>query len=183
MALAKPTGVAMTPALLDAQARLLAAGDKNDASSFTAQQAESFQNMAVKGIGDNNLHSLLFVEAEIISAATAALKDVNAMLDVVATAPTKAIERFAEFGADLTEAFNHRLDSIYRNDALRTFSSMLLIEASRVIGPGSSKPPAAMLNILTLTNGHAFDLKDFVAGVMPPKDQVAIAQTLVALSS
>ena len=183
MASAHTTAISMTPALLEAQSRLLEAGDKHDASFFTPEQAGSFQKMTLDGIGDNNLHSLLFTEAEIISGAIDALRDVNAMLDAVAITPTKAIERFAEFGADLTDAFNHRLDSIYRSDALRTFSSMLLMEASRVIGPGSSTPPAAMLNILTLTNGHAFDLKDFVAGVTPPKDQVAVAQTLVTLAS
>lgn len=181
MASAHATAISMTPALLEAQARLLEASDKHDASLFTPQQAGSFQKMTLDGIGDNNLHSLLFTEAEIISGAIDALKDVNAMLDAVTTAPTKAIERFADFGADLTNAFNHRLDSIYRNDALRTFSSMLLMEASRVIGPDSSTPPTAMLNIVTFTNGHTFDLNDFVAGVMPPKDQVAVAQTLVSL--
>jgi hypothetical protein len=183
MASAQATAISMTPALLEARARLIEAGDKHDASFFTPQQAGSFQKMTLDGIGDNNLHSLLFAETEIISGAIDALKDVNAMLDAVATAPTKAIERFADFGADLTNAFNHRLDSIYRNDALRTFSSMLLMEASRVIGPDSSTPPTAMLNILTFTNGHMFDLNDFVGGVMPPKDQVAVAQTLVSLQS
>jgi hypothetical protein len=46
----------------------------------------------------------------------------------------------------------------------------------------SSKPPQAMLNILTFTNGHTFDLNGFVAGEMPPRDQVAVAPTLVSLS-
>ena len=57
-------------------------------------------------------------------------------------------------------------------------------QASRAIDPDfRAKPPQAMLNILTFANGHTFDLNDFVAGGMPPKDQVAVAQTLVNLSS
>ena len=58
------------------------------------------------------------------------------------------------------------------------------MEASRAIDPDfSGERPKAMLTILTLQNSHAFDLNDFVAGAMPPKEQIAVAQTLVNLSS
>lgn len=57
------------------------------------------------------------------------------------------------------------------------------MEASRAIDPGSStEAPKAMLSLLTLVHGHAFNLDDFVAGAMPPKDQIAAGQTLVNLS-
>src|SRR5712692_6837265 len=59
----------------------------------------------------------------------------SGMLDSVATAPTKAINRFADFGADLTDTFNHKLSGVYGDDALRTLSSMVLLEASRAIDP------------------------------------------------
>ncbi len=95
-----------------------------------------------------------------------------------------AINRFADFGADLTNTFNNKLSSVYGDDALRTLSSAVLLEASRAIDPGSStQPPKAMLSLLTLVNGHAFNLDDFVAGEMPPKAQIAVGQTLVNLSS
>lgn len=177
------TTASLVPSLLTAQARLREVGDDHNASFFTAQQAPTFQNMTRSGMGDTLLQSLLFTEAEIIRGATAALKDVNEMLDAVATAPTVAINRFADFGAHLTDTFNRKLSSVYGNDALRTVSSMVLLEASRAIDPGlGSKPPQAMLNILTFTNGHTFALEDFVAGAMPPRDQVAVAQALVNLS-
>jgi hypothetical protein len=178
------TTASLVPSLLTAQTRLREAGDNDNARFFTAQQATAFQNMTQSGMGDTLLQSLLFTEAEIIRGATAALKDVNGMLDAMATAPTQAISRFADFGADLTDTFNHRLSSVYGDDALRTLSSMVLLEASRAIDPDlSTQPPQAMLNILTFQNGHAFNLNDFIAGVMPPKDQIAVAQTLVNLSS
>jgi len=61
---------------------------------------------------------------------------------------------------------------------------MVLMEASRAIDPDlNTQRPQAMLNILTFQNGHAFDLNDFIAGAMPPKEQIAVAQTLVNLSS
>jgi hypothetical protein len=184
MAMSPTTGNNLVPALQTAQIRLLEAGDNHNASFFTPQQAATFQRMTLDGMGDTLLNSLLFTEAEMIRGATAALKDVNGMLDAAATAPTKAIVRFADFGADLTDAFNHKLSSVYGDDALRTLSSMVLVEASRAINSDlSSQTPQAMLNIVTFNNGHQFDLNDFVAGVTPPRDQVAIAQTLVNLSS
>jgi hypothetical protein len=183
MAMAPQTGTTLVPALQTAQARLREVGDAHDASFFDPQQAATFQRMTLDGMGDSLLNSLLFTEAEIIRGAIAALNDVNAMLDVVTTAPTRAIVRFADFGADFTNAFNQKLSNVYGDDALRTLSSMVLIEASRAINPDfSSQLPQAMLNIITLQNGHAFQLNDFVAGVMPPRDQVAIAQTLVNVS-
>jgi hypothetical protein len=184
MAVAPDTATNLALALQLAQTRLREAGDDHDASFFAPQQAATFQRMTLDGIGDTLLTSLLFTEAEIIRGATAALKDVNGMLDTIATAPTKAIVRFADFGADLTDTFNHKLSSVYGNDALRTLSSMVLIEASRAIDPNfSARPPKAMLNILTFTNGHVFDLNEFIAGSAPPRDQVAVAQTLVSLNS
>jgi hypothetical protein len=184
MAMASDTTANLVPALQTAQARLREAGDDHNASFFIPQQAATFQRMTLDGIGDTLFNSLLITEAEIIRGATAALRDVNGMLDVVATKPTKAIGRFADFGADLTDAFHNQLSSVYGNDALRTLSSMVLVEASRAIDPDlGSQTPKAMLIIMTLRNGHQFQLSDFVAGVMPPRDQVAIAQTLVNLSS
>ena len=178
------TTASLVPSLLTAQTRLREAGDDDNAEFFTAQQATTFQNVTLSGMGDTLLQSLLFSEAEIIRGATAALKDVNGMLDSVATAPTKAINRFADFGADLTDTFNHKLSGVYGDDALRTLSSMVLLEASRAIDPDlNTQPPQAMLNILTFQNGHAFDLNDFIAGAMPSKNQIAVAQTLVNLSS
>jgi len=177
------TTASLVPALLTAQTRLRESGDDRDASFFTAQQAGSFQQMTLSGMGDTLLQSLLFTETEIVRGAVSTLEDVNGMLDAVATAPSKAINRFADFGADFTDTFNHRLSSVYGNDALRALSSMVLLEASRAIDPTfRSEPPHAMLNILTFTNSHTFDLKDFVAGEMPARDQVAVAQTLVSLS-
>jgi hypothetical protein len=52
--------------------------------------------MTLTGMGEILLQSLLFTEADIIRGAVEALKDVNGMLEAVATAPTKAIKRFAE---------------------------------------------------------------------------------------
>src|SRR5262249_31486114 len=124
-----------------------------------------------------------FTEADIIRGAVEALKDVNGMLDAVATAPAKAIKRFAEFGEDFTDTFNHRLSNVYGNDALRPLSSMVSLEASRAIDTGfSSKPPQAILSTVTRTYRQRDDRTDCLEGVMPPRNQGAVAQTLANLS-
>ena len=130
------------------------------------------------------MQSLLLSEAEIIRGATAALKDLNGMLDAVATAPTMAINHFADFGADLTNTFNHKLSSVYGEDVLRTLSSVVLLQGFRAIDPGSStQPPKAMLSLLTLREWTCVQLDDFVAGQIPPKGQIAVGQTPLNLSS
>jgi len=102
------------------------------------------------------------------------------MLSNLGQAPSQALKRFADFGAKFTQAFHDQLSSIYGSDSLRALSSMLLIEASRAIAPELSLADSrAMLSILTLTNSHSFDLADFVSGSLPPREQVALAQTLV----
>jgi len=55
-----------------------------------------------------------------------------------------------------------------------------LIEASKAIDPTlSSTPPDAMLSIIVLNEQRTFQLADFLAGETPPRDQIAVAQTLV----
>jgi len=165
--------------LLRLQKRLQESGD-SDAQFFAASTVSSWQEMSLHSDGDNRLRSLLFTEAQIIDDAAAALQDVNIMLSNLGQAPSQALKRFADFGAKFTQAFHDQLSSIYGSDSLRALSSMLLIEASRAIAPELSLADSrAMLSILTLTNSHSFDLADFVSGSLPPREQVALAQTLV----
>jgi hypothetical protein len=165
--------------LLRLQKRLQDDGD-GDAQFFGASSVSTWLDMSLNRDGDLRLTSLLSTEAQIIRGATSALQDLNGMLTNIQQNPAKALERFAEFGAAFTDAFHDNLSSIYGDDSLRALSSMLLIETSRAIAPelavGNAK---TLMSILTLTNGHSFDLESFLSGEMPPRDQVALAQTLV----
>jgi hypothetical protein len=177
------TAHSLIESLLRYQKRLQEAGD-SDAQFFGASSVSSWQEMSLSSDGDIRLQSLLFAESQMIRGAADALDDVNNMLNDLGRAPTRAIKRFADFGADFTQAFHDRLSSVYGDDSLRALSSVLLIGASRAIAPelsvGSS---SALLSILTLTNNHTFALDAFLSGEMPPKDQVALAQTLVNTTS
>src|SRR4029077_8534798 len=126
--------------------------------------------------------SLLFTEAEMVQGAADTLKDIQKMLATAATAPTQAIKRFAEYGAHLTSTFNKSL-SIYGNESLRTLNSMLLVEASRAVDLGSAAMvPTAMASLLVLKPQHKFQLADFLTGGVPPREEIAIGQTLTNLA-
>jgi hypothetical protein len=176
------TTVSLVSALATARKRLLDAGDSKTAAFFTADQAGILQGLATNATGDILLNSLLFTEAEMVNGAAGTLKDVQGMLSQAATAPSQAITRFAQYGAHLTGTFNKSL-SAYGNESLRTLNSLLMVEASRAIDPGSAgTPPTAMLNMIVLSNQHKFQLSDFLSGNLPPREEVAAAQTLTNLS-
>jgi hypothetical protein len=182
VALDSHTNSSLGPALAVARERLLDAGKSGLAAFFTKDQAGSLQNLATNSFGDILLQSLLFTEAEMVNGAASTLKDVQDMLSNAATAPRQAIARFAEYGSHLTETFNKSL-SIYGNESLRTLNSMLMIEASKAIDLGSVATPAtAMVTMLVLSQPHKFQLSDYLNGELPPREEIAIAQTLTNLS-
>jgi hypothetical protein len=63
----------------------------------------------------------------------------------------------------------------------RVVGPMLLVEASAALG-SAGVPPAAMLTLYALNQGHSFDLGTFIDGKLPPKTEVALTQTLVSLT-
>jgi hypothetical protein len=174
----------LAAALAGARQRLLDAGDRKSASFFTPDQVNSFLNFAANSPGDKLLLSLLITEAEMVNGAANTLKDIQKALSNVATAPTQAIVRFAEYGAHLTGTFNQGL-SIYSkgNESLRTLNSMLMVEASRAIDLSfAAAPPTAMATLFVLSPGHKFQLSDYLNGELPPREEVALAQTLTNLN-
>jgi hypothetical protein len=163
--------------LASARQRLLDAGNSKSAAFFTPDQVGSFQNLATHSPGDTLLHSLLFTEMEMVNGAANALNDIQKAISNAATAPTQAIARFAEYGAHLTDTFDKI--SIYSNESLRTLNSMLMVEASRAIDLSfASVAPTAMATLFVLSPGHKFQLSDYLNGELPPREEVALAQTL-----
>jgi hypothetical protein len=177
------TAARLAPALLTARGRLLEAGDTRTAAFFAADQVPVFQNMTFSGMGETLLNSLLFAEAEIVQGAASALVDMQKMTSAAAATPTKAIQRFADFGADLTSTFHDKVSSVYGGDSLRTLGALVLLEASAALDPAfRNAPPDAMLSIQVLKEGSPFPLSDFLTGQAPSREDVAVAQTLVNAS-
>ena len=165
--------------LAQIQSQLREAGSGN-ADDFAPAKAGSFVNLALDAIGDRNLSSLLFTEAQLVRGATDALKQVSATLATAATAPTQAIKALASFASSLTDTFNQRVSSIYSGISGRVVGPLLLVEASNSIG-SHGQVPAAMLTLYALKPGHTFNLGTFVDGKVPAQTEVALSQTLVSL--
>ncbi len=167
------------------QARLREAG--RDAQGFEPGMAGRFVEMALNTstpmTGDALLSGLLFTESQMVRGAADALDAIQSAVSQASTAPTEAIKKLAEYAADLTDTFNHRLSSVYGNDSLRTLGPLALLESSAAITPAfQTVTPNAMLRMYVLNNGHTFDIGTFLNGSMPPGNEVALTQTLVNLN-
>ncbi len=161
------------------QGQLLEAGS-GDAGFFTPSAASHIVEQALGAGGDVFLKSLLFTEAQLVSGAADALKQISASLSLAAKVPTQAVKTLAKFAADVTNTFNERVSSVYLGMPGRVVGPMLLVEASRALGsPGTN--PAALLTLYSLNPGHTFGLGTFVDGKLPPQAEVALTQTLVSL--
>jgi hypothetical protein len=168
--------------------RLLASdqeGDRKRAKFFTADQVGKFQQMALaEDLGENLLRSLLFVESGIVNGAAEALKDVNEFMAEALKSPQKAIERLAEFGADITEAFHRNLSSVYGGESLRALGPAVFLEAARVLDASiSNLRPNAMLGMTVLKEQRKFKLNDFLADKAPEEVDVALKQRLVSIAA
>jgi hypothetical protein len=180
----KRTSNALLAALEVARGRLLDASNKHQASLFGPDQAGAFQELAASQAGDILVHNLLSTEAVMVEGAASALKDVQKALVVLATAPSQAIRRLADFGAALSSTFNKNLTVYSRPETMRTLNSLLLVEASKALNPAMlAATPAAMLSMAVLKQGHTFQLNDYLTGKLPPQEEVAVAQTLTNLGA
>jgi hypothetical protein len=175
------TATALGAALADAQARLETAGRTN-ADQFRPARAGQFVQMALSQTGDDYLFTLLNAESRIVSGAAGALGKIASALAAAATAPPAAVRTLSDFAGTLVDTFNGKLQFLYSPEAIRTLGPTMLAEASAAIVPAAAAVrPAAMLNAYVLAQNHAFALNDFLQGALPPRTDVAGAQTLVSV--
>jgi hypothetical protein len=175
------TAAALAAALGAAEARLRTAG-KSNADLFRPQRADQFVQQALGQMGDDYLFSLLNAESRIVAGATGALRKIAAAIASSTTAPATAVRTLSEFAGTLVDTFNGRLQFLYSPEAVRTLGPTMLAEASAAIAPAAAAVrPGAMLTVYVLGQNHAFSLNDFLTGALPPRADVATAQTLVSL--
>jgi hypothetical protein len=175
------TAVPLGKALADAEARLRAAGRSN-ADLFRPTRAGQFVELALNAVGDQYLFSLLNAEALIVAGATSALRKIAAAVAATAANPATAVRTLSEFAGTLVDTFNGRLQFLYTPEAVRTLGPTILADASAAIHVASdSVRPSAMLSIYVLGEHHQFALNEFLKGGLPPRADVAGAQTLVSV--
>ncbi|MBY0505938.1 MAG: hypothetical protein K2X03_18625 [Bryobacteraceae bacterium] len=176
MAMNPDTVARLGATLAQARRRLQEAGENGRAAFFDPSEASDFLAL---GAGTNpRFDGLLFFEAEIVAKAAEALHD----LADLSGPPSRIVERLAEFGADLTEAFHHRLDGVYADkSALRALGQVVFLEASKALNPSlAAVQPRAMITMTVLAPGHTITPQAFLDGGAPEPAEIALEQRLVS---
>ncbi len=163
------------------RARLLEVGRKSQADFFTAEEVPDWVGAAVSDVGDRFLLHLCQFEAQVIAKAVDALENIQGFVALKEKSPSKAIDRLADFGADITMAFN-KLDTVFAKAPLRTVTQGIFLDASRALG---LLPPGGETGMLTLTvlkpeAQRTFKLADFITGETPQAEDVLLQQRLVS---
>jgi hypothetical protein len=163
------------------RARLLEVRRQPQADFFTAEEVPDWIAAAVSEVGDRFLLHLCQFEARVIAKAVDALENIQAFLALRERSPSKAIDRLADFGADITMAFN-TLDTVYAKAPLRSVTQGVFIDASRAL---ALLPPGGETGMLTLTvlepeGRRTFELASYLAGETPKTEDILLQQRLVS---
>jgi hypothetical protein len=175
--------------LIAAQERLIQAGLAKRARDFDPNGVASFQSMAIVDetfTNSSRLSSLLSTESALVNGAASALQEIQQAVGSTNGAPSKidpakVIEVLAAAGATLTSTFNANVSSIYGGDSLRSLSSLLLLEATKVLATESIGAPKSLLSLIVLNENSTFETDDFLSGTIPPKTEIALSQSLVTV--
>jgi hypothetical protein len=150
---------------------------------FTASEVPDWIHLATSETGDRFLLHLCQFEALVVDKAVDALEHMQAFLSMQQKQPSKAIDRLAEFGADITTAFNKlSTDTVFARAPLNTLTQGVFLDASRALSPslGASARGMLTLTVLKPADRRAFKLEDFLAGKTPSQEDVALEQRLVS---
>ena len=171
-ALAKRLG-AVHDVLMQSDGMAGLADDYNDTGAILDQ---ALQN----DVGRADLQNLLLVERRVIRKAHEAGLGIAAFL--AAKQPADA-EALAAFGADVTEAFNAKIEGLFGGGELRQFGTLVFLEAARTFDPSlPSLPPSAILQLTVVKDAPSFPLGSFVEGAEIPAADVVNVQKFVSLA-
>ena len=131
------------------------------------------------GLAD--LQALLVVERGVIRKAHSAGPKIAAFL--TARKPADALKNLAEFGADVTDAFNSSIGGLFNGRELRQFGTLVFLEAARAFDPSLPLlPPSAILQLTVVKDTPSFPLGSFVEGAEIPVGDVVNVQKFVSLA-
>lgn len=158
------------------------------AGQFRRDEAENIVRQVTGSAMDSGLRRLVAVEARIVEGAHEARKRMEDFKKAGATEPSEAVRHLADFGAELTAAFNSEVEFFRSDGAGRPFGTMLMVEAARALSGGQIDGEiAASLTISVLrdldTPQSWNEMRsEFLDGVDPPSNIVAIQQRLVEVT-
>jgi hypothetical protein len=162
-------------------------GLKDEARFYAPDQSGVLLGEATRGNGLNLLvESLLFIEAEVIKSAVNAGRAMAAFK----AKPADGLEHLADFGHNLTAAFNAKLTDLFNAkdepDLLRNFGVLVFVEASRALANLANVSPSAALDIAILrtNNSHGpvvFPPENFPNNDPVPAEDIGVEQRILAL--
>jgi hypothetical protein len=170
--------------------RLQELGRGRQAAFFTGDEVPDWIAAANSASGEPFFSHLCQFEATIVGKAAEALKSMQAFESLKERSPSKAIDRLADFGADITQTFN-RLAShtVFADAPVRVVTQSVFLDASRALaamsdGVAGTVTPSGMLTLTVLKPQaeRQFEIGRFLAGEMPPANDVLLEQRLVSVS-
>jgi hypothetical protein len=178
------TAVNLRLRLPELRLRLQEAGLNDTVQFYQDNQVPQILASATNTSGDILLEGLLLFESNVVFKAKAAINDVQKFLTNASTAPSQAVDRLAQFAADIATAFNQLIgQSVFADLAsFRAVAQVVFAEASRTLSTGLVTRPNAMLtlDILNPAPPRTFQLSDFLNGNLPSSQDIAVAQRLVS---
>jgi hypothetical protein len=150
---------------------------------FEASEVPDWIRLATSDTGDTFLLHLCQFEALVVEKAVEALEHMQAFLALQQKEPSRAVDRLAEFGADITLAFNKlSVDTVFAKAPLHTVTQGIFLDASRALSPVASQTRRGMLTLTVLkpAGTRTFKIEDFLAGKTPAPEEVLLEQRLVS---
>jgi hypothetical protein len=116
---------------MQAIAALLAATPGNGMARFFVPDGFNVPRIlksVTSGIGENDFVHLLDAESGIITSAINARRNLLQFKDSISTNRAQAIQRLAQFSAELTQAFNEKVTSAYGGAAIRPLGTLVFLQ-------------------------------------------------------
>ena len=168
--------------------RLQELGRGRQAAFFRGDEVPDWIAAANSNSGEPFFMHLCQFESAVVVKAAEALSSMQAFESLKAKAPSQAIDRLADFGADITQTFNKLAShTVYADAPVRVVTQSVFLDASRALAAtsdGVSVPitPSGMLTLTVLKPQpeRTFGLDSFLAGESPAAIDVLLEQRLVS---
>jgi hypothetical protein len=152
-----------------------------DKAGFYSPNPHQIDQALTTASKDPRFSGLLFTEAETIKHAQEAGVKLAQFSANAGTDPQRAIDALEEFGANITNAFNHGLGGLIKG--LAEFSAMIFLEAARAFDPGllAIRPTARLDTILLKPSAPVTVGDDFLGGTAPDPSVISVEQPVLGL--
>jgi len=152
------------------------------AADFAGERAVGFLQTALAPMGCLFLTALCNFESRLVRKAAEALADVQQFMRRAGGSPSEALGRLAEFGVDITEAFNLLPgETPFASQVQQNLGSLLFLEASAALAPALAVRASALLTLSVLKPEVRLTPQQLLDGELPDVAEVAVAQRLVSL--